>query len=200
MYTSQSRNLFLEWRHKCYRRSEIIETSLQRVLFADYQGAFGILWQTPVQIGCSFNYYNSYDAHCPLWFSLNSGGECPYQPTSMDHAVCGVKASAIPYWSTGNYFIQDHLYRNDNFPIVYNETGHSTQLYNTSIYGTKVLISDEPHDPGQMFKASFLPLTSDHALWNNYQIPELKVHLKPFENKLCDCYSNYVMKNSALFS
>ena len=158
-------------------------------MFADHQGSFGVLWQTPVGIGCksqmSLSTYNSYNAHCPLWLSLNSGGECPYQPTTMDHAMCGVRASALAYGTGGHYWAQDQFYRSDSWDTVYNET-HLTYLYNNfAIYGTKVLISDEPHDPGQMFKASFLPLTSDHALWNNYPIPELKVNIKQSANKQC---------------
>ena len=97
--------------------------------------------------------------------------------------MCGVNASALSYWTGGDNWAHDRLYRGETMDWFVNDTGHWIEFYNTSIYGTKVLISDEPHDPGQMFKASFLPLTSDHALWNNYQIPELKVNIKQSVNE-----------------
>jgi len=104
----------------------------------------------------------------------------------MDHAICGVNASALAYGTGGSYDAQDQFYHSQSWNTVFNETRHLTYLYNNfSIYGTKVLISDEPHDPGQMFKASFRPMTSDHALWNNYPIPELKVNIKQFANEQC---------------
>ena len=145
-------------------------------------GGFVVPIMTSTPIGCSTThdlFTSSTEEHCSVWWKLEEDpfSHCPFTKTTEDHHMCGVNATGFTYtklMNTGQY----------NAYLPYDHLNHYTDMFDPTLgyhvsvnvhFGMKLIMPTEAYDAPYMFEASFGPVSTDHSLWNNYKIPNLKV-------------------------